>query len=120
MGSHLSPVLANLYMEHLEENACRQPHCPLVSGYAIYVDDTFVIWSHGQDELQRFHEHFSGQHPNIKFTIEHEKVSKLPFLDVQVTMSETRLCTKVYRKPTHMDCYIPFHCTTIREPSQGS
>ena len=108
MGSPLSPVLANLYMEHLEENALRTAPLP-PRLWLRYVDDTFVIWSHGQDELQRFHEHLNGQHPNIKFTIEHEKENKLAFLDVHVTRSETRLCTGVYRKPTHTDRYIPFH-----------
>ena len=46
---------------------------------------------------------------NIKFTIEHEKESKLAFLDEHVIRSETRLCTGVYRKPTHTDHYIFFH-----------
>ena len=46
---------------------------------------------------------------NIKFTIEQEKDNKLAFLDVQVTRRETRLSTAVYRKPTQIDHYIPFH-----------
>ena len=33
MGSPLSPVIANLYMEHLEENALRTAPLLLVSGY---------------------------------------------------------------------------------------
>ena len=108
MGSPLSPVIANLYMEHLEENAMqRSPLPPHL--WLCYVDDTFVIWPHGQDELQCFHEHLNGQHPNMKFTIEHEKENKLAFLDVLVTRSKTGLYTGVYRKPTHMDRYIPFH-----------
>ena len=74
-----------------------------------YVDDTFVLWPHGQDELQHFHNHLNGQHPNIKFTIEQEKDNKLAFLDVQVTRRETRLSTAVYSKHTHTDRYIPFH-----------
>ena len=108
MGSSLSPVIANLYVEHLEEHVLQTaPLSPRL--WLHYVDDTFVIWPHRQDELQRFHQHLNGQHPNIKFTIEHEKENKLTFLDVQVTRSNTRLCTGVYRKPTHTDCYIPFH-----------
>ena len=43
------------------------------------------------------------------FAIEHEKENKLAFLYILVTRSETRLYTGVYRKPTHMDYYIPFH-----------
>ena len=36
MGSPLSPVIANLYMEHLEENALQTAPLPLVSGYATW------------------------------------------------------------------------------------
>ena len=108
MGSPLSPVIANLYMEYLEETALQTAtlHPRL---WLRYVDDTFVIWQHGPEELQRFHEHINQQHPNITFTIEQEKEGKLAFLDVQVTRSLEGLTTSVYRKPTHTDRYIPFH-----------
>ena len=36
MGSPLSPVIANLYMEHLEENALQTAPLPLVSGYTTW------------------------------------------------------------------------------------
>ena len=45
MGSPLSPVIANLYMESLEGTAIRsaalQPNL-----WVRYMDDTFVIWTH--------------------------------------------------------------------------
>ena len=108
MGSPLSPVIANVYMEHLEETALRTaPLQPTL--WLRYVDDTFVIWPHGQDELQRFHDHINQQHPNIQFTIEEEKEGKLAFLDVQITRSTDGLSTSVYHKPTHTDTYILFH-----------
>ena len=108
MGSPPSPVITNLYMEHLEENALQTaPLSPRL--WLHYVDDTFVLWPHGQDELQRFHEHLNGQHLNINITLEQENDNKPAFLDVQVTRSETRLSTGVYQKPTNMNCYIPFH-----------
>ena len=75
-----------------------------------YVDDTFVVWPHGQEKLDSFHKHLNTQHRNIKFTVEHEKENKLAFLDVQVTRTTTnRLTTSVYCKPTHTNRYIPFH-----------
>ena len=90
MGSPLSPVIANLYMEHLEETALQTAtlHHRL---WLRYVDDTFVIWQHGPEELQRFHEHINRQHPNITFTIEQEKEGKLACLDHMVNMA-----TKIY------------------------
>ena len=100
--------VANLYMEHLEETALRTaPGPPRL--WLRCVDDAFVIWLHGKEKLDCFHEHLSMQHRNIKFTVEHEKENKLAFLDVQVTRTNNRLTTSVYRKSTHTDGYIPFH-----------
>ena len=108
IGSPLSPIVANLYMEHLEETALRTaPDPPRL--WLRYVDNTFVIWPHGQEKLDCFYEHVNTQHRNIKFTVEHEREYKLAFLDVQVTRTNNRLTTSVYRKPTHTDHYIPFH-----------
>ena len=68
-----------------------------------------MIWPHVQEKLNCFHEHLNMQHRNIKFTVEHEKENKLAFLDVQVTRTNNRLTTSVYRKSTHTDRYIPFY-----------
>ena len=75
---------------------------------SLYVDDTFVLWPHGEDLLQAFHEHLNSQHPAIQFTMEMESEKKLPFLDVLVERSEEGISTSVYRKKTHTDRYIHF------------
>ncbi len=108
MGSPLSPIIANLFMEHLEEEAIQSaPFQPAV--WTRYVDDTFVIWQHGEEELARFHQHLNQQSPNIQFTMEREKEGRIAFLDVLVSRDGDHLSTSVYRKPTHTDRYIPFN-----------
>ena len=108
MGSPLSPIVANLYTESLEEEAIRSaPLQPKL--WRRYVDDTFVIWPHGQEELHRFLQHLNDLHPNIHFTMEEENECTLSFLDVLITRSSTSLFTSVYRKPTHTERYIPFN-----------
>ena len=56
MGSQLSPVVASLSMEYLEERVLNttilQPKM-----WIRYVDDTFIIWPHGSTELEEFHQH---------------------------------------------------------------
>ena len=108
MGSPLSPIIANLFMEHREEEAIQSaPLQPAV--WARYVDDTFVIWQHGEVELARFHQHLNQQSQSIQFTMERDKECRIAFLDVLVSRDGGCLSTLVYRKPTHTDRYIPFH-----------
>ena len=49
-----------------------------------YVDDTFVIWPHGQEKLTEFVNHLIGVHNNIEFTTEIEEDGHLPFLDIDI------------------------------------
>jgi len=116
MGSPLSPVIANFYMERFEDvalsSAVMKPTC-----WLRYVDDTFVIWSHGKDELDRFLTHINSIHKNIQFTMETENNNKLPFLDVLVSRREDgTLGHCVYRKPTHTDRYL--HKDSNHHPRQ--
>ena len=102
MGSPLSPVMANLFMEEFEKKALAT--ATLKPGFRFrYVDDTLSSWSHGLDNLQKFLDHINSLHPSIKFTFEVQKDDKtIPFLDVLFTIHDDgSLGHKVYRKPTH-------------------
>ena len=83
MGSPLSPVIANFFMEDFKEKALNQATLKPTCWYR-YVDDTFVIWPHGKDNLTEFLEHLSGLHKNIQFTVEIEEDGHLPFLDIDI------------------------------------
>jgi len=78
MGSPLSPVIANFYMENFETKAIKQATLKPASWYR-YVDDTFVIWPHGKGKLTDFLNHLNGIHNNIQFTMEIEDEGDLPF-----------------------------------------
>ena len=108
MSSPLSPIVVNLYLKHLEEEAI-QSAPPKPKLWRRYMDDTFVIWPHRQDELHHFYQHLNSQHPSIQFTMEEEKDHKIAFLNVLVLRNGDRLATSTYRKPTHTDRYIPFN-----------
>ncbi|XP_068083584.1 uncharacterized protein [Anabrus simplex] len=106
MGSPLSPVIANFYMEFFEEEALQtavnKPSC-----WFRFVDDTFVIWGHGEEALDGFLTHLNSIHPRIQFTVEKEKDGELAFLDVLVKRkNDGSLGHQVYRKPTHTDRYL--------------
>lgn len=59
-------------MEAFETSALHDdPYKPTL--YKRYVDDTLVIWSHGQEHLEECVNLFNNQEENIKFTVEVEK-----------------------------------------------
>ena len=107
MGSPLSPIIANLYMEGFENKAfASAPSLPTM--WFRCVDDTFVLWPHDPNQLEEFHSHLNAQHPQIQFTREEEKDNQISFLDVLVKRKDGVFKTSVYRKPTHTDRYTHF------------
>ena len=109
MGSPLSPIIANIFMEFFEEAAIESATLK-PSFWIRYVDDTFTLWPHGEATLHEFLNHLNSLRPTIKFTMEVESENSLPFLDVRVTRDPSTLTikTEVYRKPTHTDRYLNF------------
>ena len=100
MGSPISPIVANLYMEDFETKAISSAvHPP--STWKRFVDDTFVVIESSRKE--EFLDHINNLDPNIQFTAEDAKPDgSLPFLDTLIQkQSDNSLSTSVYRKPTH-------------------
>jgi hypothetical protein len=94
--SSLSPIVSTIFMEHSETPGLGSA-LNKSSLWLRYFDDKFVVWLHGPEQLQNFLSHFNYLRPSIRFTIEIESDSAIPFLDVLVIRKETTLTTKVYR-----------------------
>jgi len=106
MGSPLSPIVSNLFMDYFEENALSS--LPLKSKLRVrFFDDTFVIWPHGRESLNKFIEHLNSQSKHIKLTMEVEETGSLSFLNV-LTMKKPSgsLAHKVFRKKTRIEQYL--------------
>ena len=95
MGSPVSAVITNLYLEAFEEQVTESaPYKPKI--WKRYVDDTFTILHRGN--VDSFLHHLNSQQPTIRFTMESEKESKIA--DTSVSREpDGRLTTSVYRKP---------------------
>ena len=108
MGSPISPILANVYMEDFEIKAISSsPQPPYL--WKRFVDDTFTTIKSSQKTS--FLEHLSTIDQNIQFTREESRQDgSMPFLDILITPKEDgSLSTTVYRKPTHTDLYLQWN-----------
>ena len=98
MGTKMAPSYACLFMGLLEQQLTSSyPKSPLM--WIRYIDDIFLIWTHGQEELDRFLEMCNNFHHSIKFTSE-SSTTEVPFLDVMVSVCDGVLQTDLYSKPT--------------------
>ena len=105
MGSPISPIVANLFMEDLETKAIRTSSTP-PKIWRRFVGDTFTIIK--KKNKNSFLQHLNSIHPSIKFACEEEKEDgSMPFLYILLTPAEDgSLNTSVFRKPTHTDLYL--------------
>jgi len=85
MASPHSPLIAIFFMEDFENKSIEQATCKPVCWFRyILVDDTFIIWPHGQEKLREILNRVNGLHKKIEFTLEKEEKDHLPFLDIDI------------------------------------
>ena len=110
MGSPVSVVVSNLYMEDLEQRALTTAPPEIKPRFwKRFVDDVFEVVKRGVEEALTEHLNSIDATGSIKFTYEGESDGKLPFLDTLVARQpDGTLKTTVYRKKTHTDQYLAF------------
>ena len=115
MGSPVSPVVANIFMEYIEELALTTSPQP-IRFWRRYVDDTFCFLK--KSTVEETLKHLNTINPSIQFTVEQETNNQLPFLDVLLMRDDhnKKIKTTVYRKKTHTDRYLSF---TSHHPVQA-
>ena len=134
MGSSLSPVLANIYMEHFETlilDDIPTDMKPVI--WLRYVDDIFVLIK-DMSKFEAFVERLNGYNPSIQFTFELSRterttnglpdlpadvVESLPFLELNVMrLTNDSFAFSIYRKPVHAGNYL--HAYSYQPLSQKS
>ena len=103
MGKRFAPAYANIFMAEWEAGALAKcPLQPLV--YKRFLDDIFIIWTHGKAEFKLFFEILQNHHEsiNLKFEIDPKTIN---FLDTTVFkgprfQATGYLDTKVFFKET--------------------
>ena len=122
MGSSLSPVLANIYMEYFETELLKEIPVDLrPSLWLRYVDDVFCIYE-DMSKFESFLEHLNRVRPSIQFTYELSRTDKIvrdlpdfpdnvvesiPFLELNVMrLVNGRFTFSIYRKSCHAGNYL--------------
>ena len=106
MGSPVSPVVANLFTEDSESKALASAKFH-PRKWNRFVDDTCVIWHHGQEKLGFFLGHLNSLYDSIKFTMEVKVDGCLPFLNILLSRNEDgSISHQIFRKKTHIEQYL--------------
>ena len=92
MGSPLGPLLANVFLCHVEETLEQQDKLP--SFYRRYVDDTLVVIKNVA-EAEQFLITLNSCHPSIQFTMELAVNNTLPFLGMLLIKQRGKIITSV-------------------------
>ena len=118
MGNPLAPILAELWMQKIEEKLNRfSTNKPLV--WLRYVDDVFCIFTIPKEKILEFHTRINRWHPNLQSTVEFKSNNFIAFLDVLITQEQEKLTTSLYRTPTHTGLYLLWDSSQNRRYKLG-
>jgi len=106
VGSRVSAVVANIFMEDIESRVIKTCfYAPRL--WKRYVDDTLVL--NERRYLTNFADHINITEPFIKFTMETDTNGSVRFPDVLVKRGTTgQIRTSVYRKAAHTGRYLNY------------
>ena len=104
MGKNFGGSLANLFLGRWEERALSSfPHA--VSLWLRFQDDILGLWEHGLDQLSHFVNHLNSQNPNIRVQLKYG--TTVSFLDLRISISNSRLVYSVFFKDTDSHLILP-------------
>lgn len=106
MGNPLSPILAEIFMNNLEEIISNSPMFKNCLYWYRYVDDILVCYTGTDRQLKIFLEYINKLHKNIKFTIEMEQNKSICFLDLKINNILGKHEFEIFRKNSYTDITI--------------
>ena len=107
METRMAPSCANLFMGKFEQQAIDNSLLkPFI--WWMFIDDIFMICTHGEEHLKTFIGYLNSFHPSIKFSHKYSNSldQTLPFLDVQVHLINNHIQTDPHTKPKDKHQYL--------------
>ena len=109
----MAPNYAIIFMHSVEEEILKKAKLkPRI--WRRFIDDVFIVWTHGKEKFEEFLNYINQVHAMIKFMAEYS-IHEVPFLDTLVYKLNRRLATKVYHKKTDDKMYL--HYSSARYPT---
>ena len=106
METRMAPNYAIIFMHSVEEEILKNTTLkPRI--WRRFIDDVFIVWTHGKETLEKFLNYINQVHETIKFTAEYS-TQEVPFLDTLVYKLKNKLATKVYHKKTDDKMYLHY------------
>ncbi len=107
MGTKTAVAYANNALGFFEEeHLYTHTLQPLL--YLRYIDDIFLLWTHGEDALAEFIQHLNSCTTFFKFTQEISP-DMVTFLDTKVILKNNKIITDLYQKPTDSHNYLMYN-----------
>ncbi len=106
----MAPSFANLYMAEFEDEFIYTYRSELEELWFRFIDDCFLLWPFGRQELNTFLEYLNDKAKKYKLKFTHEiSETGVPFLDTFIYLDENNdIQSRLYTKPTDTHDYLRY------------
>ena len=106
IGTKFAPPYACIFMSDLETKFLEGQHLQSLV-WLRYIDDIFLICTHGEESLKKFLEELNDFSQYLKFTNEYS-AENIPFLDLKLGLKDGKVTTDLHVKRTDLHQYLHF------------
>ena len=106
IGTKFAPPYACLFMDKTETAFLETQELQSLAWFRC-IDDIFLIWTHGEKDLQTFLHSLNEFHTDIRFKYESSK-EIIAFLDLKVSAKNSKIITDLYVKSTDRHQYLHY------------
>jgi len=101
MGSPLSGILADIFMNKVENTFLASKSAKGIIHWNRYVDDVICLYDSDITSADKLLDEINKTHQSIIFTMEKETDSKLNYLDLTLNRQANKISFSIHRKKTH-------------------
>jgi len=109
MSSPISSIMAEVYLQYIEETYVKQwLDSKEITYYKRYVDDILIIYDQSKTNEQTVLHQINKIDENLQFKMSTEENNTINYLDISIRRNNNNIDLNIYRKPTSTDTTIQF------------